>query len=197
MTGITVGSVAAELATDLENPVQPLTAMIMYGLAAYLVSLITVKSIKLRKMLNGGATVIMDHGKLYRANLAAAHIEMNEFITMCRSQGYFDLSQIETAILEHNGTVSILPKSKYKTFTPADAGMEPPPERPWINVIIDGKIMTDKLSLAGVNEVWLRGKLAEQNLGTPDDIELACVDQQKNLQVYPMIREKFKVDWFE
>lgn len=197
MTGITVGSIAAELATDLENPVQPLTAMVIYGLASCLVSYITIKSVKMRKILNGRATVLMDRGVLYRANLAASHIEVSEFITMCRAQGYFDLSQIETAILEHTGTISILPKSEYRPYTPRDAGISPAGERPKINVIMDGKIMREKLRLAGVDERWLRKELEAQGYLKPDDIELACVDENKHLLIFPMIREKFSVEWFE
>ncbi len=196
MVGITVGSIAAEFATDLENPAQPLTAMIIYGLAAFAVSTVTIKSRKLRKLLNGTAVVIMDRGRIYRANLAASHLEINDFITMCRSQGYFDLAQIETAILEYNGTVSILPKSKFRPLTPNDNGQDPPVERSQINVILDGKILYDKLGLAGVEEKWLNRELSAQGYNRPDDIALACVDNNKNLLIIPMVREKNDADWF-
>jgi uncharacterized membrane protein YcaP (DUF421 family) len=197
MTGITIGSIAAELATDLENPVQPLTAMLVYGLAALLVSYMTMKSVKLRKIINGRSVVLMDGGKLYRANLASSHLELSEFIAMCREQGYFDISQIETAILEHTGSLSILPKSKYRPYTPEDAGISPQPERPKINVIMDGKIMPDKLRLAGVDKRWLAGELKAQGGIKPEDIALACVDENKHLLVFPVIREKNDVEWFE
>lgn len=197
MTGITIGSIAAELATDLENPVQPLTAMLVYGIAALLVSFLTIKSVKLRKIINGQSIVLMDGGKLYRANLAASHLELSEFIAMCREKGYFDISQIETAILEHTGTLSILPKSKYRPYTPEDAGITPPLERPKINVIMDGKIMPDKLRLAGVDERWLKGELKTQGGIKPEDIALACVDENKKLLVFPMIKERNDVEWFE
>ncbi len=197
MTGITIGSIAAELATDLENPVQPLAAMTLYGLSAYLVSIVTMKSVKLRKIINGQSIVLMDKGKIYRANLAASHLEISEFITMCRQQGYFDLSEIETAILEHTGTLSILPKSQHRPYTPADAGLSPPPRRPRINVIMDGKVMPEKFVLAGVDEQWLKSQLEAHGGIKPKDIALACVDENKQLQIYPMVRELNKVEWFE
>jgi len=197
MVGITVGSIAAELATDLENPIQPLTAMILYGFSAYLVSMLTIKSVKLRKIINGRSMVLMDKGKIYRKNLSAMHLELNEFIAMCREQGYFDLSQIETAILEHTGALSILPKSKYRPYTPADAGLSPPAERPKINIILDGKIMQDKLVLAGITEEWLIEQLKAYGDIKPKDVALACIDEYKKLEVFPMVRELYSVDWFE
>lgn len=197
MVGITIGSIAAELATDLENPVQPLTAMIIYGISAFAVSVLTMKSIWLRKIINGKSVVLMDQGKLYRANLAASHIELSEFIAMCREQGYFDLTEIETAILEHTGTLSILPKSAYRPYTPADAGLSPPTNRPKINVIMDGKVMRDKLPLAGITEAWLMEELKKHDNIKPKDIALACIDEKKQLQIFPMIRERNTIDWFE
>jgi uncharacterized membrane protein YcaP (DUF421 family) len=197
MTGITIGSIAAEFATDLENPAQPLTAMIIYGLAAYLVSVMGIKSIKLRKLFNGRAVVLMDRGKIYRGNLAASRLDLSEFITMCRAQGYFDLSQIETAILEHNGAVSILPKSAFRPQMPSDTGMDPPAERPKINVILDGRILPDNLELAGRDGNWLRKELSAQGVSGTENIQLAFIDDTGTLRIFPMVREKCNVDWFE
>lgn len=89
INGITIGSIAAEMATSLEeNFVQPLTAMIVYALAA----------------------ILLNHGELYRENLKKAKIDVNKFLVQCRVNGYFDVSKLETAILEGNGKISFLPK---------------------------------------------------------------------------------------
>jgi len=197
MIGITVGSIAAELATDLENPVQPLTALVVYGVAEYLVSLLTNKSLFLRKLISGKSKVLMDHGKIYRGNLAAARLDVGDFITLCRTQGYFDLSQIETAILEHNGAISILPKALFRAQNPADTGLDPAPERPKINIIIDGKILPDKLKLVGRDERWLAGELKRLNLDSEKSIQLAFIDESGNLNAFPMVREKYNIDLFE
>lgn len=65
ITGITIGSIAAEMATELEKPWKPLTAMVIYGGATLLLSIIANKFPRTRKYLNGTPTILMDHGKLY------------------------------------------------------------------------------------------------------------------------------------
>ena len=69
ITGITIGSIAAEMATELEEPWKPLTAMAIYGGITLLLSVVSNKIPMSRKYLNGTPTILMDHGKLYRENL--------------------------------------------------------------------------------------------------------------------------------
>ena len=102
ITGITIGSIAAELATELEEPWKPLTAMVIYGGITLLLSIISYKFPRTRKYLNGTPTILMDHGKLYPENLKKAKLDLSEFMVMCRQQGYFDLTNIQTAVFEYN-----------------------------------------------------------------------------------------------
>ena len=88
ITGITIGSIAAEMATELEEPWKPLTAMVIYGIVTLLLSIITNKFPRTRKYLNGTPTILMDHGKLYPENLRKAKLYLSEFMVMCRQQGY-------------------------------------------------------------------------------------------------------------
>ena len=102
--GITIGSVAAELATDLDAPLNSLTALVLYGLAAVGISLWTSHSLTARRVLTGKPLVLLEDGVLYRDNLKKAKLDINEFLTFCRIAGWFDLNQLQTAILEHNGS---------------------------------------------------------------------------------------------
>lgn len=111
--GITIGSIAAEMATSLEeNFIQPLTAMIVYALAAVALAWVTSKSIKARRVIEGFPLVLLNHGELYRQNLKKAKLDVTEFLEQCRVNGYFDISKLETAILEGNGKISFLPKAE-------------------------------------------------------------------------------------
>ena len=114
IVGITIGSVAAELATDLEEPTQPLTALIIYGFAAFGISVLTSKSIRARGAVTGKPLILLEDGVIFRENLKKARLDLNEFLTYTRMSGYFDLSQVQTAVLEHNGVVSFLPKEPYR-----------------------------------------------------------------------------------
>ena len=129
ITGITVGSIAAEMATELEQPWKPLTAMVLYGIITLLMSLLSMKVPRARKYLNGTPTILMDQGKLYRENLKKAKLDLSEFMVMCRQQGYFDLRSIQTAVFEYNGKLTILPVTAQRPATPADLQLTPAQEQ--------------------------------------------------------------------
>ena len=102
VSGITIGLIGAELATELEEPYKPLIALAVYGLASLLLNLLAHKFSKTRKYINGTPTILMSDGKLYRRNLKQAKLDLSEFMLLCREQGFFDLDEIGTAVFEHN-----------------------------------------------------------------------------------------------
>ena len=125
INSITIGSIAAELATDLENWQRTLTAMAVYGAAIALIGYLTCKSLGLRKLLNGTPLLLFENGNLYKANLLRAKLDVNEFLTQCRVVGYHDLSQLAAVVLETNGQLSFLPKAEQRPATPQDLGLTP------------------------------------------------------------------------
>lgn len=85
--GITIGSIAAEMATNLEEFEKPLIAMIIYALFALLISIANYKSIAIRRIITGKSLVLFEDGKLYEGNLRKARIDINEFLMECRNNG--------------------------------------------------------------------------------------------------------------
>ncbi len=120
INGITIGSIAAELATELEEPLKPLIALLIYGAASLLLNLLAHKLPRTRKYINGTPTILLNNGTLYRKNLKKAKLDLSEFMLLCREQGYFNLEEIQTAVFEHNGKLSVLPKAAYRPVTPND-----------------------------------------------------------------------------
>ena len=141
ITGITIGSIAAELATELEAPWKPLVAMIIYGLVALGLTILAHKFPKTRKYVNGTPTIVMDNGKLYRENMKKAKLELSEFMVLCRQEGYFNLADIQTAIFEYNGRLSVLPTSTKRPLNPEDMNLTPPSEYISTEVIMDGRTL--------------------------------------------------------
>ena len=92
--GITIGSIGAELATELEEPYKPLVALGVYGLVSLTLNLLAHKIPRTRKYINGTPSILMNEGKIYRKNLKKAKIDLSEFMLLCREQGYFDLEEI-------------------------------------------------------------------------------------------------------
>ena len=141
ISGITVGSISAELATELEKPLKPLIALAIYGLASVLLSLIAHKCPRSRKYINGSPSILMDAGKLYRKNMKKAKLDLSEFMVMCRELGYFNLNDIETAVFEYNGKLTVLPKSEKRPLTPNDMNLQPKEDHISTEVIMDGRIL--------------------------------------------------------
>lgn len=184
ITGITIGSIAAELATELEQPLQPFAAMVVYGVITVLLTKITSRFQKARKFINGTPTIIMDKGKIYRRNMKKAKIDLSEFMVMCRQEGYFNLSDIRTAVFEYNGRLTILPKSEKRPVEPEDMGIVLPDEGISTEVIMDGRILNENLKRLGLDSKWLLRQLKSMGVKRPKDIFLALCDDDNKLTVF-------------
>ena len=186
ISGITIGSIAAELATELEEPLQPLIAIAVYGVVAVLLSKITSLFPKTRKFVNGTPTLLLNNGKLYRENMKKAKLDLSEFMVMCRQQGYFNLSDIQTAVFEFNGKLSILPISKKRPANPEDLNLSPAPEYIQTEVVMDGRILDENLKRMGLDDKWLQKQLTAQGYKNPQEVFLALCDENKQLTVFAM-----------
>ena len=93
INSITIGSIAAEMSTSLEdNFLQPLVAMLIYAAVIFLISYCTNKSITIRRFVEGHALILYDNGYIYNENLKKTRLDVNEFLMECRINGYFNIS---------------------------------------------------------------------------------------------------------
>lgn len=184
ITGITIGSIAAEMATELEEPWKPFVAMLVYGGATLLLSIIAIKFPRTRKYLNGTPTILMNNGKIYQQNMKKAKLELSEFLLMCRQQGYFDLSNIQTAIFECNGKLTILPVSAQRPLTPNDMNLSPAQDLIFTELIMDGRILGNNLERMGLNVQWLDRQLEQNHIRCAEDVLLALCDQNLKVVFY-------------
>ena len=186
VVGITIGSVAAELATELEEPAKPLTALIIYGIMAVLISILTNKSIKARAVVTGKPLVLLENGVIYRKNLKKARLDLNEFLTYCRIGGWFDLNQLQSAVLEHNGVVSFLPKETDRPATPMDLHLDPKQSQVQTPFVMDGKLLPDNIHQAGKEEAWVHRALLRQGYKDESGVLLPLWGGGEKLTVFPM-----------
>ncbi len=177
ITGITIGSIAAEMATELEEPWKPLLAMVIYGGITLSLSLISSRFPRSRKYLNGTPTILLDHGKLYYENMKKARLDLSEFLVLCRQQGYFDLTTIQTAIFEYNGKLTILPVTAQRPVTPQDLDLNPNQEFTFTELIMDGRILEDNLKRMGLDRTWLEKQLKQRHISTAKEVFLAVCDR--------------------
>lgn len=187
ITGITIGSIAAELATTLDKPWwKPTVSMIVFGFITVLLSYLTRRFPRSRKYINGTPTIVMNDGKLYRENMKKAKLELSEFLLLCRQEGYFNLGDIKTAVFEYNGKLSIFPADAKRPLNSEDMNIVPKQEHILTEVIMDGRIIGDNLKRKGLNEAWLSKKLKEQGYKNAKDIYLGLCDDENNLVLYPL-----------
>lgn len=183
--GISIGNFAAEMTINLEsNEINGIWAVILFGLFAYFISILTMKSIRLRRFFMGTPTVIIQEGKILEKNLKKVKFDINDMLEEIREQGYFDLSQIEYALMEANGKFSILPKIKYKPVTLGDMKLKGDKEGLCSNVIIDGKIIPNNLKNINKDEKWLIEQLKVKGYSDLKKILLATVDINEKLCIY-------------
>lgn len=186
ISGITIGSIGAELATELEEPYQPLIALAIYGLASVVLNLLTHKFPRTRKYINGTPTILMNEGKLYRKNFKKAKLDLSEFMLLCRELGYFELDEIQVAVFEHNGKLSILPKSAHRPATPEDLKITAKATHIGTELIMDGRVMGENLSRIGRDENWLKKELSLQGHNSEKKIFLAIYrPEEDKMTLYP------------
>ena len=191
--GITIGSLAAQLPTSLEDDfTRPLMAMIVYGVSTFLISVLSNKFVKVRRIIEGKPLILLNNGELYRKNLRKAKIDVSEFLEQCREQGYFDVSKLETAILEGNGRISFLPKAADRPLTPSDVNLAATQDFMVANVILDGRIMSENLKNTGNDEKWLISQIKGQGAKRVEDVLLATCDATNKVTVF--MKENKKKD---
>lgn len=185
VVGITIGSIAAEMATTLEkNPLIPLLAMAIYAAASVLCSYLSLFSFKMRKIIDGVPVELFRNNVFIKKNLRKAKMDIHALLTLCRNNGFFDLTQVHTIIYENNGKISILPHANDRPATPRDLSLAVKEECVQYNVVVDGHILDGNLQFAGKNREWLLKELKQQNRTDVRKIMLATVDQNDTLSVY-------------
>jgi uncharacterized membrane protein YcaP (DUF421 family) len=184
INGITIGSIAAELATMPEKEFyRPLMGMVIYGMVTYAINIWSQKSLKVRKFFDGRSYLLFCGGKIDRKNFKRAHINLDEFLLECRLQGYFDLEDIYAVMSEPNGKISILPKESAAPVTKQD--MQVPLDKDCIPAILikDGAVIQENLHGNGKDMQWLENQLKAQHTKA-GDVFLAYCGADNKLRIY-------------
>ena len=178
INGITIGSIAAEMATSLDGKFYyPLTAIVIYTVIMWFISYLTEKNIKLRRFFTGRSIVLMQSGKIYQKNFKTSKIDINDFLVQCRINGFFTLDDVDTAILDE--------VSKYEPpVNVQDMNITAKQEKLSFTVVLDGHIMEENLKLSGNNKKWLEKELQKQKIGNVKDVFIALCDGNNTLSVY-------------
>lgn len=146
-------------------------------------SYLTLKSQKLRRAISGTPTILIEKGKVAEKEMERLRFNIDDLMEELRSNGYPNISDIEYAIIETTGQLSVIPKSNRRPITAADLNVSLKYEGMPFLLIADGKINPTALKDAGITEEWLMEKLSEYGVNTLKDVFIASLDTSGDFYV--------------
>ena len=192
---LVIAMMLSELASiPMESVGKPLLAGIIPILTLIVAettfSFLTLKSRKLRKIISGSPTVLIEKGQVLEKELERLRYNIDDLLEELRTNGYPNLYDIEYAIIESNGNLSVIPKSSKRPVTPEDMGMAVPYEGLPFLLITDGVINHKALNMAGLSVDWLLGRLRTYEIYDINDVFIATLDMSGKLFVQRKYKKK-------
>ena len=183
--GITIGSIASEMTVNSDvSLINCIVAMAVLSLIDILISYGTTKCMFLRRFFTGCPIILIENGKIIEKGLNKARFDINDLLQECRINGYFDISEIAYAVMEANGRISFLLKSKYTPVTLSDMKIKASKKGLCVNLIIDGNIMMEHLKNINKDSAWLLTRLENMGYSDYSNILLASCDTKEQITVY-------------
>ncbi|MFP7299414.1 DUF421 domain-containing protein [Neobacillus niacini] len=183
ISGITIGSIAGEAITGLENSIiQGLLSIAIFSLITLLVDYLALKSKTVRNLVDGRGTVLIKDGKVLEDNLKKEKYTIDELSALLRQKDIYRVADVEFAVLEPRGTLSALLKKEHRPLTPKDIQLKVADEKEPQTIIMDGQIVDEALRSAGKSRGWLLTELAKLEL-TLENVFIGQVDSYGELTV--------------
>ncbi|WP_040329558.1 DUF421 domain-containing protein [Clostridium ihumii] len=186
--GVSVGSMIAKIVIDKDHVVfSGITALLMFTLLTIATSYLNLKSYTARRIMNAKTLILIENGRIIDKNVRKLKITVNELMMKLREKDVFNLEDVQFAIMERNGQLSVLIKANKKPVTPYDMELNVKNSSFLNDIIIDGKIIDKNLKIAGIDKKWLQSEIKKKNINKIEDIFYAGVDKNKKL----IISEKY------
>ncbi len=165
INGISIGSMASTLAVDVSRESIPtLVGILTWSLWVMVLALLAVKSRTLRSLIDGKPTIAIQNGKILGNNIHTYGYSIDDLRMLLREKDVFRLSEVEFALLEADGSLSVLKKSQNSPVTPEDLNIPTAYKGLSVDIISQGKMIRENLKLLGLSENWLAQKLADRKL---------------------------------
>lgn len=190
VTGITIGSLAANIITFNDKHIwDEVVGLIWWCILTALLAYITLKSAKLRLVIDGQPAILIKDRVLQQKELKRTRISVDDLTMMLREQNIFSIAEIDYAILEPNGKLSVLKVQEQLNVTRKDMNITPTKEKYLpAELINDGKIVFDTLSDYNLNELWLKKELKHKKIENIEDVLYAEI--QSDGSVYAILKER-------
>ncbi|MDK2788347.1 MAG: hypothetical protein PWP07_1592 [Epulopiscium sp.] len=183
INGITFGSIAATLATDLNQRTwHHLIGLFLFGILTWCMSYLSIKSKELETIFQGEPIIVIQQGKILEENLKRCLYSINDLQEQLRIGNVFDIKDVKYAIVESNGNLSIMRYEDQEPVTLKDIGLMPDSREPFTAVILNGKLIHKNLKIMHIDEKWLKKQLNLKGISDFKDVMYAAVN--KNKQIY-------------
>ncbi|NLY76365.1 MAG: DUF421 domain-containing protein [Firmicutes bacterium] len=184
VVGITIGSIASTLSVQLnQNTTATLAGLLVWTALPIMLAFLSLKNVWIRKVVEGEATVVVENGKILERNLAKLRLSTDDLIAQLRTKNVFNLADVEFALLENNGKLSVELKSQKQPLTPGDLQIPTRYAGLPTTLIADGKLLKDALKSLNLSQAWLQHQLEKQQIKDITQVSLAQLDTTGNLYV--------------
>ncbi len=185
IVGITIGSTASFLSVDIKEPFLPtLLGLIMWVAFGILLNNVSLRNRKWGKILRGEPTILIQKGQiLEEAMHKIPNFTIDDLLMGLRAKEVWDISQVECAMLELDGGLSVVKKSQYRPAEPRDFHMKTPEEGLAVELIYDGQVIEKNVKGAGLDRQWLEERLKQQGVKKLSDVMLAQLNVDRSLYV--------------
>ncbi|UPK47366.1 DUF421 domain-containing protein [Paenibacillus pabuli] len=175
INGITIGSIAGTFATDLSSKAwNHFVALTIFTIITIIFQYITLKNRTISKLMDSDPTLVIQNGKILEQNLHKMRVKFDELTMMLRQKDVFDITTLDYAILEPDGSLSVVLKPENQPVTAKDMHMHPPKNKLMTEIIIDGKLIKQNLEERNKDTNWLSEQLKKQKV-TVQDIAFAAI----------------------
>jgi len=182
ISGITIGSLAANIAAaDADKVWNHFYDLVLFVVLTYAVSVITLKSRPLRKLMDGSPTIVIENGSIVEETMHSLRYDLDELHGQLREQGVLDPAEVQYAILETTGKLSVIKKTDYQPLTKSDFNIHlPDPVFP-VELIMDGVIIERNLHKQNHSKAWLKQQLSERSIRDISEVTYAGIDSKGQL----------------
>lgn len=182
--GITIGSIAASLTTDLSSRAWPhWVGLLTWALLGYVMEYITMKWRYAAKYIEGEPTIVIMNGKIMEAAMRKMKYTAADIMELLRTKDVFDLAQVDFAIIEPNGQLSVLKKAEYEPLTAKDMNIPKTPTGISTELIYDGMLIAENLRQLNKDKRWLLKQLKIQGIKHVSEVFLATLTPSGSLYV--------------
>ncbi|CAH2214226.1 YetF domain-containing protein [Tepidibacter aestuarii] len=184
INGITFGSIAATLATDLDNnTMQHFTGLILFGLLTGVFSLISLKNRSFRKVTEGEPILVIEDGKVLENNLKRIRYNIDEITVLLRQNNCLSPEDVAYGILEMNGKLSVFKKTEKNTVTLKDLNIKAKAESIPTEIIIGGQVIYENLKKKNLSGKDLMNKLRAYGVKRTEEVMYATIDENGKMYV--------------